>query len=177
MNSEFKIKNYYYFIVLSTMLLAYACSTTKKTSTVNNKSFYKDYSEKLGIPLSGNENKLLITTISDWLGVPYKYGDCSKQGIDCSCFVQIIFRDVYKKDISRQTIDIFNKDIEIIDKSKLKEGDLVFFKIASQKPDHVGIYLSDGHFVHASSKKGIMISSLNEDYFKKYFFNAGRVKQ
>ncbi|HRP84618.1 MAG TPA: NlpC/P60 family protein, partial [Saprospiraceae bacterium] len=62
-----------------------------------------------------------------------------------------------------------------IRKNELKEGDLVFFKINGPKVSHVGLYLSDGYFVHATVKKGVMISSLSEPYYEKFYSGSGRV--
>lgn len=173
---KIKIATIFILLVFSAISCSPVRKTTKTKKETKDENFKKTYSEKLKIKLDGSENKLLISTVADWLGVPYKFGECTKQGTDCSCLVQNIYKTVYKKDVSRNTVDIYNKDIEVISKNILKEGDIVFFKIASQKPDHVGIYLKDGYFVHASNKKGVIISNLNEDYFQKYFYCAGRVK-
>jgi lipoprotein Spr len=82
--------------------------------------------------------------------------------------------DVYGKKISGTAGDM-EKISEHVKQSKLKEGDLVFFKIESAKISHVGVYLANSHFIHASSKRGVMISDLNEAYFKKYYYTAGRI--
>ena len=59
----------------------------------------------------------------------------------------------------------------------MQQGDLLFFAInKSNKISHVGIYLKDDKFIHASSARGVVVSSLNDDYYKKYFYAAGRVK-
>lgn len=174
----FKV-NYSIFLC-AIIIIVISCTPIRKTSKtkneIKNENFEKTYSEKLNIKLDGSENKLLISTIADGLGVPYKFGECTKQETDCSGLVQNVYKIVYKKDINRQTVDIYEKDINVINKSNLKEGDLVFFLIALKKPDHIGIYIKDGYFVHASSKKGVMISNLNEDYFQKHFYCGGRVK-
>ena len=60
-------------------------------------------------------------------------------------------------------------------KEELKEGDLVFFKINSKSISHVGVYLGDDKFAHASSSKGVMISNLNEAYWKRYYYKGGRL--
>ena len=66
---------------------------------------------------------------------------------------------------------------EAVDKRDLKEGDLVFFKIGSTRVSHVGVYLSNGYFAHATLRRGVMISSLEESYYSKYFSSAGRVSE
>jgi lipoprotein Spr len=62
-----------------------------------------------------------------------------------------------------------------INKTELKEGDLVFFKIGSKSISHVGVYIGDNKFAHASSSKGVMISNLNDSYWQRYFYKGGRI--
>ncbi|OFY67609.1 MAG: hypothetical protein A3H98_03375 [Bacteroidetes bacterium RIFCSPLOWO2_02_FULL_36_8] len=128
--------------------------------------------------LEVDENKIrnikLYVFINDWLGVPYKYSGKSKQGVDCSGFSSLLLQDVYGKKISGSTENISNA-INDISMSNLKEGDLIFFKIESKKPSHMGIYLMNNKFVHASVKLGVTINDLNEKYYKKYFYKAGRL--
>lgn len=103
-------------------------------------------------------------------------GGNSTKGVDCSGFVIQIYSNVYENPFqNRRARDLF-LETNTVKKNDLIEGDLVFFKIRSKQIDHVGIYLSDGNFVHVSSSRGVMISNLNEAYFKKYFFSGGRKK-
>lgn len=132
-------------------------------------------SEKLG--LSENEiarNKLLLF-VDDWYGVPYKYGGCQKSGIDCSCFASLLCEKVYNLKIARQASDIY-KACEKLTPDEMKEGDLVFFKISGNAVSHVGIYLRKRLFVHSSTSKGVIINSMDEAYYKKYFHAGGRVR-
>ena len=133
-------------------------------------------SNKLGIYLSGNENTKLISVCNEWMGVPYKYGGCAKDGTDCSCLIQTIYKSVYNKSLYRSASDMHDKNVTIIPVTQVREGDLVFFKIDATKPSHVGIIIKDKYFIHASSSKGVMINSLDEAYYQKYFIDAGRVK-
>jgi murein DD-endopeptidase / murein LD-carboxypeptidase len=64
---------------------------------------------------------------------------------------------------------------ERVEVSDLREGDLLFFKINGKTISHVGVYLEDGSFLHASTKRGVMISHMNEDYYKRTFSHAGRL--
>ena len=66
-------------------------------------------------------------------------------------------------------------DIHRVYINELQQGDIIFYKINGQKISHVGIYISKNHFVHASTSKGVMINSLDEPYYKKYYSGAGRV--
>lgn len=121
---------------------------------------------------SGISNANLKKEVEQWLGVPYKYGGTSKSGVDCSGFCGNIFKTVYDINLGRSAQDIYNQS-KPINKNALKEGDLVFFKINSSRVSHVGIYLSDNKFVHASTSRGVMISDLTEAYWTKYYYAAG----
>ncbi len=97
----------------------------------------------------------------------------SKFGVDCSGFCNILYSHIYNKSIKRRASDIA-KDIDKVNKKNLKEGDFVFFNI-SKKNSHVGIYLMNNKFVHASTSKGVMISSLDNPYYKKVYNKGGRL--
>ncbi|GAB4447434.1 MAG: hypothetical protein OHK0036_01720 [Bacteroidia bacterium] len=118
----------------------------------------------------------LYSFITEWYGVPYKYGECSKNGTDCSGFINALYEKVYGKKLERRSQDIFQKQCKKINKNEVKEGDLVFFKIESKEISHVGVYLRNNKFVHASTQKGVIINDLNEPYYQKYFYAFGRVK-
>lgn len=147
----------------------------KNEEAITAKSIKKVYSAKLGVSESDIKNEKLYQFIDDWYGVKYKYAGKDKSGIDCSGLTSTLYLKVYKKTISCSTKALV-EETKKIKESDMKEGDLVFFKIDSGKASHVGVYLQNNKFVHASTKKGVMISDLNEPYFKKYFLSAGRVK-
>ena len=112
--------------------------------------------------------------ISEWLGTPYKYGGLSRRGVDCSGFAHLLMLHVYKKEIPRISKDQYRKGRKI-NRSRLLRGDLVFFKISKGREiDHVGIYLGKDKFVHASQKKGVIVSKLSEKYYKKRYAVACR---
>lgn len=126
--------------------------------------------------IKGLENNMpLYAFIDDWYGVPYRYGGTTRKGIDCSAFTRQLYNDVYNKELLRTSSEQFNASNFIGNQSQLKEGDLVFFKIRSKNISHVGVYLSDGKFVHASRSKGIVISSLDDAYWSRYYVGGGRV--
>jgi len=117
----------------------------------------------------------LYKSISDWLGVKYCYSGESKKGIDCSGFATTIYQAAYNRSLEGSAADIY-KTVKPVKKSQLKEGDLVFFKIKRKRVSHVGVYLSHNRFIHASVHDGVVISDLDEPYYKKYFFKGGRTK-
>lgn len=131
--------------------------------------------EKLNVSEKEVRDKKLYSFISDWYGTPYKYGGCDKGGVDCSCFTGILLKKVYGVTVGRNS-SLMHKEAEHIKTSHLREGDLLFFKVGTKEVSHVGVYLKDNKFVHASTSKGVMINDLNETYYKKYYYEAGRVK-
>jgi lipoprotein Spr len=125
---------------------------------------------------SGVKNATLKKEVDSWLGVPYKYGGTTRQGVDCSAFCGHVYKNVYGITLGRSAHDIYEQAAPL-KKSELAEGDFVFFKINSSRVSHVGIYLGEDKFVHASTSRGVVISSLNETYWQKYYFAAGRIKR
>lgn len=119
----------------------------------------------------------LNSFVNEWLGVPYKWGGKTKKGIDCSKFTQRLYEDVYNliiPGVSWKQWDF----TERISLDSLQTGDLVFFNSRlSPSGWHVGAYLIDGFFVHASNKKDdVKISKLTDEPYKKNFKGGGRIK-
>jgi probable lipoprotein NlpC len=119
--------------------------------------------------------KDLKKEIATWLGTPYKYGGVTRKGVDCSGLVNAIYSEVYELKLPRSSKDIYAscKKIKMKD---LREGDLVFFNYTGKGVSHVGLYLGDGKYVHASTTKGVVISDVDNEYTKKRIVGAGRVK-
>ena len=115
----------------------------------------------------------LMDQYSDWKGVRYRMGGTSKRGIDCSAFVQTTFREQFGLDLPRSTYEQEDTG-KSIQRGKLRPGDLVLFRSGSTGR-HVGIYLGNDNFVHASTSSGVMISNLNESYWKNRYRDARRV--
>jgi lipoprotein Spr len=145
-----------------------------KVADDQDKSLIKDYfSQIMGVALSTTSNVKLFQFVYDWIGTPYRFGGTSRNGIDCSAFTKELYSKVFNLTIQRNSRDIFSM-VSPIKKDDLKEGDLVFFKIHSRNISHVGIYLGNSKFAHASSE-GVKISSLDDDYYSHYFFRGGRL--
>jgi len=157
-------------ITLAVVTLS-SCGTTRKAE----RNFYAAYSQKLGVQLEGKEDKKLIKSMASWKGVPYRYGAASKRGTDCSGFVGQVYSEVYGKKLHRSSKDMV-KDVRYISKRNLKTGDLIFFKIKSRKVSHVAIYVADNKFIHATTRKGVMVDDMDNKYYKKYYYKSGRVK-
>ena len=135
----------------------------------------KKYAGLMGVKENEITNITLYKFIDSWYNVPYKSAGKSKNGVDCSGFVSILCQQVFNKVIGGSSASMF-KACNVVSEKNLEEGDLVFFKINSDKVSHVGVYLKNRRFVHASTHKGVMINSLDEAYYKKYFYKGGRVK-
>lgn len=115
----------------------------------------------------------IMDQYASWKGVRYRLGGDSKRGIDCSAFVQRTFREQFGLTLPRSTSEQRGSGHQI-QRSKLRPGDLVLFRSGSTGR-HVGIYLGNDQFVHASTSSGVMISNLNEDYWKRRYQEARRV--
>ncbi len=110
----------------------------------------------------------------EWKGTPYLLGGLDKDGVDCSGFIYLTFRDRLNINLPRTTRQQAIKG-ERIDKSSLRTGDLVFFKTGKKKINHVGIYLDNGKFLHASTSKGVIISNLDGLYWTDTYWQARRI--
>ena len=136
----------------------------------------KKYADMIGVKPKEISSNTLYEFIDKWLGANYRLGGCSKAGIDCSGFAQKLYGEVYGVELLRTAMEQFNNCHRIKHAKDAEEGDLVFFHIHSRhRITHVGIYLANDYFIHASTSGGVMISNLNEDYWHKYFAGAGRV--
>lgn len=133
------------------------------------------YADILGVIPQAITNVSLYKFIDEWYGVNYRWGGSDKTGIDCSAFVQRLYEDVFGMSLVRTAMEQFHNCQMVWDCSKLKEGDLVFFHIHSRHITHVGIYLMNNFFVHASVSQGVVISSLTDTYWKRYFAGAGKI--
>ena len=148
---------------------------SSKKSTEDPDNLAKEYfSQIMGVAVSATSNVKLYQFVYDWLGTPYRLGGDTERGIDCSGFAYQLYDKVFNTVIGNNSRNIFSM-VNPINKEELKEGDLVFFKINSRAISHVGVYLGDNKFAHASSSRGVMISNLNEPYWKRYYYKGGRL--
>lgn len=115
----------------------------------------------------------ILEQYASWKGVRYSFGGNSKRGVDCSAFVQLTFREQFGMHLPRSTSgqQSVGKKVQ---RTKLLAGDLVLFQ-SGPTGRHVGIYLSNNQFVHASTHNGVMVSNLNDVYWNKRFYVARRV--
>ena len=119
--------------------------------------------------------KVLLEVIK-YLDTPYKYGGNGGKGIDCSAFTKQVYENSLSFDLPRSAREQYRVGDEV-PKDELKFGDLVFFNTTRRSyPGHVGIYLGENQFVHASRKLGVTVSSLDEAYYSKRYIGARRVE-
>ncbi len=176
-------------ISLGIMLFFSACSSrykrvyqphnTKKTQTKQSSKAKKTSSKKqtqTTTKKSTTPNNLskLYAQYKAYKGTPYRLGGTSKHGIDCSGFAQLTFRNKFNIHLERTTREQIKMGYKI-SKSALRSGDLVFFK-TSWRSLHVGIYLEDSKFLHASTSQGVTISNLNEGYWRNKYIQSRRIK-
>ncbi len=167
------------FILLIASIFLFSCKALKPSSTAkqNNNNEQKkapSTSTSFHYNIPALKNKKLEEICKQWLGTPYKYGGTTIQGTDCSGLVIAIYNYAYNIQLCRTSKQMYDtyKDVSFTD---LKEGDLVFFSYTQKSISHVGVYLSNNIYIHASSKKGVMLSSLKDVWNKKYFVRGGRV--
>jgi cell wall-associated NlpC family hydrolase len=123
------------------------------------------------------KEKMLMEIIK-YLNTPYKFGGNSKDGIDCSAFTQKVYSDCVSISLLRTARDQYNEGTPVNDVDNLKFGDLIFFDTRRNvKPGHVGIYLGDNLFAHASSKQGVTVSSLSNQYYSQRFMGGRRIEE
>lgn len=133
------------------------------------------YASMIGLMPKAMSNYILYNFIEDWYGVKYRYGGTDKSGIDCSAFVQKLYEDVFCTELVRTARQQFHSCRMVWDTDNLTEGDLVFFRTRGRRISHVGIYLANNFFVHASSSSGVMISNLSDTYWSKRYAGAGKI--
>jgi len=121
-------------------------------------------------------NKTLLEKLEEWWGTKYCSGGNTKDCTDCSGFSSSIFHEVYNLQLPHSAQEQYNS-CDKIALEDLKEGDLVFFHTSRRRSiSHVGIYLTNNKFVHASSSEGVTISDMNDKYWSPRFMAAGRVR-
>src|SRR5690554_5258321 len=114
----------------------------------------------------------LLAQHERWAGTPYRLGGTGRGGIDCSALVQNVFNETFRLELPRTTGEQVQQGTPI-SRAELQVGDLIFFRPPGRY-DHVGIYVGDGYFLHASTSRGVMLSELNNSYWQRYYWQARR---
>ncbi len=155
-----------YLITLFVLFLLTACSTTRQDTPVPVTPIHNDEAQM---------NNLAIYAISLY-DTPYQYGGKSRSnGFDCSGFVQYVFRNTLGLQLPRTSSEMSRAGTPL-GQDQLKPGDLVFFNTTHSPYSHVGIFVGDNRFVHSPrSGKAIMMSSMNEKYWRTRYNGARRI--
>ena len=133
------------------------------------------YAMMLNVDVESLKNLSLLGLIDRWFGVRYKMGGTTKKGIDCSALTSTLLLAIYGLELPRTARQQYNAT-EHIYKEDLKQGDLVFFNTHGGV-SHVGVYIANNYFVHASSSHGVTISNLDEAYYARRFICGGRPEE
>ncbi|AKG72136.1 bifunctional murein DD-endopeptidase/murein LD-carboxypeptidase [Serratia fonticola] len=170
---------------IAAALVLSACSSTNTSKLDRSQTEMHAVNDKNGLLLQASQDEFeamvrnvdvkskIMDQYADWKGVRYRLGGESKRGIDCSAFVQRTFREQFGMDLPRSTYQ--QEDMgKQIQRAKLRPGDLVLFR-AGSTGRHVGIYLGNDKFVHASTSSGVTISSLSDNYWDKRYREGRRL--
>lgn len=171
-------------VALAVLLLA-GCASTAKDSQAPAKDYFardmpglispaetlKHAQARASSSPSALIREALMSQHERWEGTPYRLGGTSSSGVDCSALVQNIYADQFNINLPRTTRHQVNEGAAVA-RGSLEPGDLVFFRPPGSR--HVGIYVGDERFLHASSSRGVMISSLNNVYWKRYYWKSRR---
>ena len=153
------------------VLLLNACASTPKNSefdAIGSTPIGQDLAEDITIRQSLYRQHL------DWMGTPYRYGGLDQNGVDCSGLVYRTFNDEFGQPLPRTTGGQ-SRAGEQVNLASLRAGDLVFFR-TGRKTVHVGIYIEDTQFLHASTSSGVVISDLRNPYWAGHYWQARRIR-
>ncbi len=133
------------------------------------------YAVLLNIEVEQLEDTRFLSYVDEWYGTRYRMGGTTKSGIDCSAFVQNVYQAAFAMNVPRTAREQYRAS-RIISATELKEGDLVFFNTTGGI-SHVGMYLRNNKFIHASSSQGVTVSDMFDPYYLKRYIGAGRIER
>lgn len=157
------------FVAVILLLFLSSCGSRKYVVKPENKA------SKAADAMAALKSKDLYRFITDWTGVKYRLGGLDKKGIDCSGFALLLERDIYGRSLPRRSRD----QAEAVKKktqNNLEEGDLIFFSFGGTEVDHVGVYLNNNFFVHASTTRGVVVDDLNLPVYQNAIVKTGTLK-
>ena len=134
----------------------------------------RSFRTEKNVSISNLDQAKMMREISKMMGVSYKLGGSDESGIDCSAYTMTVYKNSIGKPLPRSSAEQYKIGIPI-QTEDLKFGDLVFFNTTGETASHVGIYLGDDLFAHASVSLGVTISSLESYYFKQRYNGARRI--
>ncbi len=153
---------------LSRILASRGSAAVEAASSVQLK-----YAVLMNTEVESLPSKELLESVDEWYGVRYRTGGNTKTGVDCSGFTVAVYAAVYGFALPRVSREQY-RTARKISTTELQEGDLVFFNTNGRGVSHVGVYLGNNKFIHASVSRGIMVNGLFEPYYLKRYVGAGR---
>ena len=175
MNCKANKKHSHFLLLFVFALFFVGCSSSRRLE----RQLHREVYASLGMEEGRKDNFALYKEAASWLNTPHNEGGLTRSGIDCSGLTYMVYKNVYGKTLERSSAKMMKTNCQKISKRRLREGDLVFFNTAGKRSsviNHVGIYLKNNKFVHTSTSKGVMINSLDENYFQKTWICGGRVR-
>lgn len=172
---HFLVQKNFLWLLAAVLLLSGCGATKKRKQQANNHILLEKYAKYLGEQPAANHTEI-YKFIDIWWGVPHRLGGDTQKGVDCSGFVVQFYSQIYGKQVARTTQGL-HADARALPLRKLKTGDLVFFELSSaEKITHVGIYLQNGRFAHASTSKGVRIDHIEGVYYQYKKKHGGRLR-
>lgn len=159
-------------VMIAASMLA-ACPPAAGAAELSPASLPSAAAAKPTPPPKPPNGKDIVATAQKYKGVPYKYGGASPKGFDCSGFVMFVYNEHGKK--LPRSADKQYETGKAVKPKDLSPGDLVFFTTTEKGASHVGIFVGDDKFIHASSSKGVTVSALGDSYWKPRYLGARRV--
>ncbi|MCK5760065.1 MAG: C40 family peptidase [Candidatus Delongbacteria bacterium] len=160
-----KIKKHTILLIIISLIMVSCTSVSTHNYRKNNK---RASEQKI------KDNQIIEKFIQRYYGAKYAMGASGPNSFDCSGFIMALYKEIYKVNLPRTAMKQYYHGRHI-SKNELFYGDLVFFNTNGRGVSHVGIYLKDGKFGHASTSRGVMISKLSDYYFKNKFVAARRI--
>ena len=133
-------------------------------------------SVRLGVEVDLYDNHRFFAKAGDWVGTPYKAGGRDKKGVDAPGLSAALYKEVFSIRLTRECRHQ-QTEVRYVSRRDLRPGDLLFFSMpgSGRKAAHVGIYLKADRFLHADSRRGVIVSSLQEEYYSLHFLQGGRI--
>jgi lipoprotein Spr len=160
-------------LCVTTVIAGHACAFNFPSSFTTPKE--SSLTTKVSAPQSDNIKSKILAEYSQWKGTRYHWGGNSHRGIDCSALMQAIMHGSMNMNLPRTTSQQIHNGYHIA-QDELKPGDLVFFK-TSKSTRHVGVYVGNNEFIHASKLKGVTVSSLANNYWQAHYETARRITE
>lgn len=147
-----------------------------RSAEVENASLVQlKYAVLMNTEVEALPSKSLLESVDEWYGVRYRTGGTTKSGVDCSGFTVAVYSAAFGVMLPRVSRDQY-KASRKISTTELQEGDLVFFNTNGRGVSHVGVYLGNNKFIHASVSRGVMVNDLFEPYYLKRYIGGGRIE-